>query len=410
MLSLTVVVAEDRARADVHALADQAVADVGEVVHLRALAHDRLLGLAEVPDLGVFGEVAAGPEMREGSDVRAGSDVALGRHAVGEHDGVRVHDHVREHGARADARARRHPSLSAQVHTGLDHTVRLEHAVRLDEGQLGRQQARTRQRVGAVDALTHVTLGQRQVDAIVHAQELAHVRGRVRHAAGRRGQRDDVREQDLALRVLRAELLQGFAQERRVDQVEARVHLVDERFSGGAVLGLTDGRDLARVVAQDASVGGGIVDSRRQQRELLAPGGGLGQSAQGLGPDHRAVAVQDEHALGALGHLAHGALHRVARASWIGLQRRRHAFGEARVDVGAHRVGAVADHDHDRVDARLERRVRGPGVERSTRDLVQHLRPRALHALAVARREHQRHRPSQILRHEMASICRFPTR
>ena len=55
-----VVVAEDRARADVGARADDAVAQVGEVIGLGAPAHAGLLGLDEVADVRLFAQSLSG--------------------------------------------------------------------------------------------------------------------------------------------------------------------------------------------------------------------------------------------------------------------------------------------------------------------------------------------------------------
>src|SRR5690606_31134216 len=56
-----VVVGEDGARADVGALADLGVADVGEVRHLGAVADLGVLGLDEGADLALHTQPGAGP-------------------------------------------------------------------------------------------------------------------------------------------------------------------------------------------------------------------------------------------------------------------------------------------------------------------------------------------------------------
>ena len=58
-----VVVAGDRARADVDAFADLRVAQIGEMVRLRTFAQLRFLGLDEVADVRAFSDFAAGAQM-----------------------------------------------------------------------------------------------------------------------------------------------------------------------------------------------------------------------------------------------------------------------------------------------------------------------------------------------------------
>ena len=65
MLRRAVVVARDRAGADVDLLADRGVAEIGEVVRLRAAAERRLLQLDEVADVRVLADVGVRPEVRE---------------------------------------------------------------------------------------------------------------------------------------------------------------------------------------------------------------------------------------------------------------------------------------------------------------------------------------------------------
>src|SRR5690606_12681686 len=74
VLRHAVVVGEDRARADVGALADLGVADVGQVGHLGAVTDLGVLGLHERADLAVGAEPGAGPQVGIGADRRAGTD------------------------------------------------------------------------------------------------------------------------------------------------------------------------------------------------------------------------------------------------------------------------------------------------------------------------------------------------
>src|SRR5690606_19225273 len=95
-----VVVAGDRAGADVHAGAHFGIAHVGEVVRLRTFTHAGRLHLDEVADMGVGGKLGPGaqpgigadPRLRpdvgavdvgEGEDLRAGSDAGIAQDTVG---------------------------------------------------------------------------------------------------------------------------------------------------------------------------------------------------------------------------------------------------------------------------------------------------------------------------------------
>ena len=82
MLVRAVVVAGDRARADVAPRADRRVAEVGQVTGLAALAQPGLLQLDEVAHAAVRLEYRARPQMREGADLRSVPIAAFEHHAV----------------------------------------------------------------------------------------------------------------------------------------------------------------------------------------------------------------------------------------------------------------------------------------------------------------------------------------
>ena len=67
-----VVVAGDRARADVDVLTDRGIADVAQVVDLRAAADAAVLDLDEVADLDALGELRAGSEPCERAEFARG--------------------------------------------------------------------------------------------------------------------------------------------------------------------------------------------------------------------------------------------------------------------------------------------------------------------------------------------------
>ena len=105
-LLVAVVVAGDRARADVGACADVGVADIAQMVDLGAPLDRAAFHLDEVADARALADIAAGPEPRERADLGAFShadalqvaegpdlDPVLDDDAGADHD-VRPHGHV----------------------------------------------------------------------------------------------------------------------------------------------------------------------------------------------------------------------------------------------------------------------------------------------------------------------------
>src|ERR1700733_11032137 len=82
VLADAVVVARDRAGADVRLRADRRVAEVREVVRLRAGHQVRLLGLDEVAEPRVFVDPRAGPAVAERSDLDALAELRVREHRV----------------------------------------------------------------------------------------------------------------------------------------------------------------------------------------------------------------------------------------------------------------------------------------------------------------------------------------
>src|SRR5579871_5490382 len=70
-----VIVAGDRARADIGALAHPRIAEIGEMVRLRALLDPRVLHLDEIADMDVFLDARARPEPCKRPDDRAARDL-----------------------------------------------------------------------------------------------------------------------------------------------------------------------------------------------------------------------------------------------------------------------------------------------------------------------------------------------
>src|SRR5690606_37045946 len=97
MLVRAVVVARDRARADVDAAAEGRVADVAQVIHLGAGRSPAVLHLDEVADLHLRVELRARPDAGEGTDLAARARPDAVEHGMRVHDGAGTESRVRDH-------------------------------------------------------------------------------------------------------------------------------------------------------------------------------------------------------------------------------------------------------------------------------------------------------------------------
>src|SRR5712691_6278159 len=105
VLVRSVVVAHDRAGADVHVAADLAVADVREVIGLGTCAYATRLHLHEVADVHFFGEARARADARVGADAAVRADVGVLQVAERFDARPRADRHVFQNAIRADRRA-----------------------------------------------------------------------------------------------------------------------------------------------------------------------------------------------------------------------------------------------------------------------------------------------------------------
>src|SRR3990172_4305932 len=120
VLGPAVVVAGDRAGADVDVLAHGRVAEVREVVRLGAAPDPRLLRLHEVADLRLLPDVAPGPQVTEGPERR----IVL-HHRLAD-DAVRLERDAVAEAARADLAAGGDHALAADRRGALEDDVRVE--------------------------------------------------------------------------------------------------------------------------------------------------------------------------------------------------------------------------------------------------------------------------------------------
>ena len=134
-----VVVAGDGAGADVDVGADLGVADIGEVVGLRALADAARLDLDEVADVHLVGEARAGPQPRVRAEQAARADLGVVEVREGAHLGAGRDGHVAQHAVGADAHAvaQRDPALEYAVHVDRHVAPAFERAAHVDARRVG---------------------------------------------------------------------------------------------------------------------------------------------------------------------------------------------------------------------------------------------------------------------------------
>jgi hypothetical protein len=160
VLVRAVVVRDDAAGAEVDAFADLRIAEVGEVIGLRAVAEARVLDLDEVADVDVRAEVGAAAHSCERADRCAGRDLDAERFAVdvGEReDRHAVADRrVADHAVRADRDvvAKRDAAFEDAADVDLDISAAGELAAQVEAVGVGESNAALHHLLGLA-ALNH---------------------------------------------------------------------------------------------------------------------------------------------------------------------------------------------------------------------------------------------------------------
>ena len=384
VLGHAVVVGEDRAGADVGALTDLGVTDVGQVRHLGAVGDRRVLGLHERADLPGDPELRARPEVGERTDTGPVPDHR--QLAVRADDaGVGADLAVLERGVGADHGVLAHHRRAQQLGAGEDRDVGLEHDVGLDPRRRG---------VHDRDAVLHPAGDDAAVELLAELGELGPVVGslglrdvvdqvRTDGQAVLAGQTNGVGQVVLALGVVVADPRERRDEERGVERQDPRVDLVDLALLGRRVLLLHDRLDVTLMVANDAAVAERVrhpaaQDAHRPLRRLVLGG----ERPQRLTLQQRGVAGRHDHGAGGRA----GGLHRDAYGVpgavlrlLDGQHRGRHQAG----DVRSHLLALVPD---DRDDTARFDGLHGPqhvADHGAPGDGVQHLHGLRLHAGAA---------------------------
>ena len=386
MLVLAVEVHGDRARADVHALADIGVAHVAEVVHLRALPETCGLHLAEIAHPDALLEVGARPEVR----VRADAHIVLERGAF-EHRGL--DDTASADGRVPQDRVRPDTRVRADGRRALEHAAAVDDDVRgdadgvVDGRRVGIAERHAVEHQPFPDPAAQDRFRGGELDPRVHAHPLTGV-GRAERGdrpAGVDRRADDVGEEDLAGRV-GPERVDGAAQPGEIERVRAEVRFGKPQLLSRREASLHDPAHVAAGVSDHPTVRVVRPDRRREQRDgrpALRPE--RAKAVERGRAQRRCVAVQHEDlAVALVGGLGRHT-DRVAGPPHPLLHGHR---GVGRQD----RPGLVEDvrrQDDDRPGARAERRVDRPADEGLPGAGVQDLGDPGAHALALSRGEHE---------------------
>src|SRR5690606_24805049 len=233
-----VVVAGDGTRADVDPGADLGIADVGEMVGLRAFAHAGRLHLDEIADMGMGGEFRAGPQPGIGPDARLGPDAGPVDVGEGEHLRARADAGVAQDAVRSDAGAVGDLDRALEDAVDVDRDVDAagEPAAHVDAGGIGERHAGVEQ--GVCDVALVDALELRELPLAVDPEGLpdgARLRRDDGHAVGDRGGHD-VGQVVLALRVVVRQAGEPALERRRGRDEDAGVDLADRERGGVGVL------------------------------------------------------------------------------------------------------------------------------------------------------------------------------
>ena len=385
MLRDSVVVHEDRGRADVRVHADIRVAHVGQVRHLGPLAHRRVLQLDIGPDMHVRADLRPRPQPGERPDARAAA--YLGRLADGVHDRrVLRHRGVPEHAAGADPGPGPDVGPPLQVSGGQDLGVGSQRHAHVHPGRRRVHDGGTgpHPRLEQPVVVGAACLG--ELHPVVHALYLGRIGGedRARRVTVAAQDRHHVGEVLLALRVAGGDPLDHVGQQRAVEGVAAGIDLLDRPLGRGGVGFLDDLGQRAAVVPDDAPVPGRVRDPRGEHGHRVSGGGVLpDERGQRPGPEQRHVAVGHDHDAR---HDAESLGYHPDRVAGAGQPfLHDHAYaGHLPGGLGADLVPAVAGDDDEALWIELGRRRERMPEHAATAQRMQHLRNPRVHPGALA--------------------------
>src|SRR6266516_4837204 len=379
VLVRSVVVAHDRAGADVDVSAHLAVADVGQVIRLGTCAYATRLDLHEVADVHSLGEAraGAGTDARVGADAAVRADVGVLEVAEGLDARARTDRHALQHAIRADGHA------VAELHLAFEHAVDVDRHVaaagkdsaHVAARGIGERHPVLEERSGKLALVNALQIG--ELAAAVHAERFPR---RVRLDCGHgyallRCERDDIGEVILLLRVVVLQLREPGLEFLRRCHDDSGVDLAQGALPRVGVLFLDNSHHLFSI-SQDAPVSGGSVE-RRSQKSQSRPRR-VDEMPQGFGANQRNISIEHE-GRPALVQMRGGLHHRVAGPE---LRLLHDPDDAVLLDGLAHALAAVAIDDADDLGRELFRGVENVGEHRPARQAMQHLGRARMHALA----------------------------
>ena len=266
-----VVVGKNGARTDVGVLAHSGVANVGQVRHLGAFADCGVFRLHKTAELAARAQLRAGADVRERADGGVLADDA--ELALRAYDGGAGADlHVGQGRVGPDFGAVADDGGAPQLGVGVDDHVAADFHLHADPGGGGVNHGRAVTHRLLDEPPVELLAGLRQLHPVVHACQLAGVRG------GQRGDPEAVVTRDaqhvgdveLALGVVGGHALERVTQHRAVEREHAGVDLAHLALLVRGVLFFHDGNHVARLAPDDAAVAGGVVELEREHRHRRA--------------------------------------------------------------------------------------------------------------------------------------------
>ena len=248
------------------------------MIDLGTLADLRLLHLAEIANLGAFGEVRAGAQAGKGTDGRVGFDMRAFQMGKGMDHRAALHRHAR-----------------TENHIGFDQGILADHRIMGQEHRFRRNHGHAGQHDFAALAFLPQAFEHGEFSAGITAGHFL-LGGRDHDGATTARPRDlhEIRQIIFALGIAIADTLQKIEGLTSVDSHDAAIAPLDRPFSLGSILLLTDGDQLP-VFCQKAAIAGWGIRLKTNDHDVVACRERTAGLQQRFGRDQRHIAINDDH-------------------------------------------------------------------------------------------------------------------